>query len=98
MPQPPKPPCCCCSTGQPPAYGTPAVADILTGEGWRTSSGAPLTPHGTGWLTGPVHGRLDFLRLTGKATPSHHAPLTGTGRAAATTALRQHANQPRNHP
>ena len=36
-------------TDQPPAYGSPVVADILTGEGWRTRTAArspPATPAG----------------------------------------------------
>ena len=85
-------------TRPPPAYRSPAVADILTSEGWRTGSGEPLTADRTGWLTGPAYGRLDFLHLTGKATLTHHAPLTDIGRAAATTALRQQAHQPRHRP
>ena len=30
--------------------GSPVVADILTGEGWRTEDGGPLTARGTGWI------------------------------------------------
>ena len=85
-------------TNQPPGYGSPAVADILTGEGWRTEGGGPLTARGTGWLTGEVHGRLDFLHLTEKPTLTTRSGLTPTGRTAALTALRQHAHQPRHRP
>ena len=86
-------------TGQPPAYRSPIVADILTGEGWRNhDDGQPLTPDGTGWLTGELFGRLEFLRLTERHHLSHRSPLTPTGRAAATTALRRRAHAPRNHP
>lgn len=85
-------------TGPPPAYRSPAVADILTGEGWRSTGGDPLTADAAGWLTGTVHGRLHFLDLTGRPTLTHHPALTDTGRAAAITALRQHAHRPRQHP
>ena len=85
-------------TDQPPSYGSPVVADILTGEGWRTQDGGPLTAGGTGWMTGEVHGRLDFLHLTDKPNLTTRSALTPTGRAAAITALRQHAHQPRNRP
>ena len=83
---------------QPPSYGSPVIADILTGEGWRTQDGGPLTADGTGWITGEVHGRLDFLHLTGKPNLATRSALTPTGRAAAITALRQHTQQPRNRP
>jgi hypothetical protein len=85
-------------TDRPPSYGSPVVADILTGEGWRTEDGGPLTARGTGWMTGEVHGRLDFLHLTEKPSLTARPALTPTGRAAAITALRQHAHRPRNHP
>ena len=85
-------------TDQPPSYGSPVIADILTGEGWRTQDGGPLTADGTGWITGEVHGRLDFLHLTGKPNLATRSALTPTGRAAAITALRQHTQQPRNRP
>lgn len=85
-------------TAQPPAYRSPIVADILTGEGWRNHADEqPLTPDGTGWLTGELFGRLDFLHLTERHTLTHRAPLTATGRAAATSALRHRAHAPRNH-
>lgn len=83
-------------TDQIPTYGSPVVADILTGEGWRTEDGDPLTARGAGWLTGEVHGRLDFLKLTEKATLTTHSALTPTGRTAAITALRHRAYEPRN--
>jgi hypothetical protein len=51
-------------TGRPPSWGYPVVADILTGEGWRTEDGGPLTDRNAGWMTGEVYGRLDFLQLT----------------------------------
>jgi hypothetical protein len=85
-------------TDRPPAYGSPVIADILTGEGWRTEDGGPLTASGTGWMTGEVHGRLDFLQLTEKPTLTARSPLTAAGRAAAITALRQHAHRPRHQP
>ena len=85
-------------TDRPPSYGSPVVADILTGEGWRTEDGGPLTARGTGWMTGEVHGRLDFLHLTDKPNLATRSALTPTGRAAAITALRQHTQQPRNRP
>ena len=85
-------------TGPPPAYGSPAIADALTGEGWRTEDGGPLTANGTGWLTGEVHGRLEFLHLTDKPTLSSRSALTSSGRIAAITALRQQAHQPRHRP
>jgi hypothetical protein len=85
-------------TDRPPSYGSPVVADILTGEGWRTKDGGPLTARGTGWMTGEVHGRLDFLHLTEKPNLTTRAALTPTGRTAAITALRQHAHQPRHRP
>jgi hypothetical protein len=81
---------------QPPSYGSPVIADILTSEGWRTQDGGPLTGSGTGWLTGEVHGRLDFLHLTDRPHLATRPALTPTGRAAAITALRHHAQQPRN--
>jgi hypothetical protein len=49
-------------------------------------------------MTGEVHGRLDFLRLTEKPTLTARSPLTAAGRAAAITALRQHAHRPRHQP
>jgi hypothetical protein len=85
-------------TDQPPSYGSPVIADILTGEGWRTEDGGPLTERGTGWMTGTVTGRLDFLRLTEKPTVTTRSALTPTGRAAAIIALRRHAHQPRQRP
>jgi hypothetical protein len=85
-------------TDRPPAYGSPVVADILTGEGWRTEDGGPLTAGGTGWMTGEVDGRLDFLQLTGKPTLTARSALTPTGRTAAITALRRHAHRPRHQP
>ena len=72
-------------TGKSPAYGSPVVADILTGEGWSTEGG-------------PVTGRLYFLHLVEKRNLSAETRLTPTGRVAAITALRQHAHQPRNRP
>ena len=83
-------------TDRPPSYGSPVVADILTSEGWRSEDGGPLTAPGTGWMTGEVHGRLDFLHLTDKPHLATRPALTPTGRAAAITALRHHAQQPRN--
>ncbi len=85
-------------TDRPPSYGSPVVADILTGEGWRTEDGGPLTAGGTGWMTGEVYGRLDFLQLTGKPTLTARSALTPTGRTAAITALRRHAHRPRHQP
>jgi hypothetical protein len=86
-------------TDQPPAYRSPIVADILTGEGWRNhADGQPLTTDDTGWLTGELFGRLDFLHLTERHTLTHRSPLTATGRAAAISALRHRAHAPRNHP
>jgi hypothetical protein len=85
-------------TGPPPTYDSPAaVADALTGEGW-TTDGGPLTRDRTGWLTGPLFGRLHFLGLQGKATLAGRAPLTPAGHAAALNALRHRAHAPRQHP
>jgi hypothetical protein len=86
-------------TGQPPAYRSPVVADILSGEGWRNQDdGQPLTPDGTGWLTGELFGRMESLQLTDGHHLTHRSPLNTAGRAAAITALRCRAHAPRNHP
>jgi hypothetical protein len=85
-------------TGPPQGYRSTAVADALTGEGWRTQDGGPLTPDGTGHLTGQVYGRLESLHLTGKPTLTTRSELTPTGRTAANTALRHHAHRPRHRP
>lgn len=85
-------------TDRPTHYGSPVIADILTGEGWRTEDGSPLTARGTGWMTGEVGGRLDFLHLTEKPTLTMRSALTPTGRTAAITALRRHAHRPRQQP
>lgn len=84
-------------TGPPPPYDSPAVADSLTGEGWTTDNG-PLNRDRTGWLTGPLSGRLHFLGLQGKATLAGRGPLTPAGRDAALNALRRRAHAPRQHP
>lgn len=84
-------------TGPPPRYDSPAVADALTGEGWAADAG-PLTRDGTGWLTGPLFGRLDFLGLQGKPTLTGRSPLTPAGHAAALNALRHRAHAPRQRP
>ena len=84
-------------TGQAPAYGSPVIADILTGEGWSTDDG-PVTARAAWWLAGEVGGRLDFLHLVEKRNLSTATRLTPTGRVAAITALRQRAHQPRNRP
>ena len=85
-------------TNQAPAYGSPVIADILTGEGWRTAGGGPLTADGTGWLTGTMTGRLESLNLTERPNLTTRSALTSTGRIAAINALRQLAHQPRNRP
>jgi hypothetical protein len=84
-------------TGPPPRYDSPTVADALTGEGWTTDAG-PLTRDRTGWLTGPLFGRLDFLGLQDKPTLTGRSPLTPAGHAAALNALRHRAHAPRQHP
>ena len=84
-------------TGPPPRYDSPAVADALNGEGWTTDRG-PLTPRDTGWLTGRLFGRLDFLDLQDRPGLTSRSPLTPTGRAAALGALRQRAHAPRHQP
>ena len=85
-------------TGPPPRYDDPpVVADALGGEGWTTDDG-PLTRDYTGWLTGPLFGRLDFLGLQGKPSLTGRSPLTPTGQAAAVHALRHRAQAPRQHP
>jgi hypothetical protein len=84
-------------TGPPPRYDSPTVADALTGEGWTTDAG-PLTRDCTGWLTGPLFGRLDFLGLQDKPTLTGRSPLTPAGHAAALKALRHRAHAPRQHP
>ena len=85
-------------TDRPQSWGSPVVADNLTGEGWRTDDGGPLTARNAGWMTGEVYGRLDFLHLTEKPTLTTRSALTPTGRSAALTALRQHAHRPRHRP
>jgi hypothetical protein len=85
-------------TGPPPRYRSPAVADALTGEGWTLSGGDPLTADGTGWLTGPLFGRLDFLQLQDKPSLTSRSPLTIAGHAAALGALRHRAHAPRHQP
>jgi hypothetical protein len=85
-------------TGPPPRYDDPpVVADALGGEGWTTDDG-PLTRDYTGWLTGPLFGRLDFLGLQGKPSLTGRSPLTPTGQVAAVHALRHRAQAPRQHP
>ena len=84
-------------TGTSPAYGSPVLADILTGEGWSTDSG-PVTPREAWWMAGEVNGRLNFLHLAEKRNLTTQTRLTPTGRVAAITALRRHAHQPRNRP
>lgn len=82
-------------TGPPPRYDDPpVVADALNGEGWSTDEG-PLSRDYTGWLTGPLFGRLDFLGLQGKPSLTGRSPLTPTGRAAAVHALRHRSQAPR---
>jgi hypothetical protein len=84
-------------TDQSPAYGSPVLADILTGEGWSTDDG-PVTPRQAWWMAGEVNGRLTFLHLVEKRNLTTQTRLTPAGRDAAITALRQHAHQPRNRP
>jgi hypothetical protein len=68
------------------SWGSPVVADIITGEGWGTDDGGPLTDRNAGWMTGEVYGRLDFLHPTEKPTLTTRSALT---------ALRQHAHRRR---
>ena len=75
-------------TDQAPAYGSPVIADILTGEGWRTEDGGPLTADGTGWLTGDVTRPPRVPAPDRKTQPDHpvrahpHRPHRGDHRPA----------------
>ncbi|MEO3812067.1 hypothetical protein ABGB17_23980 [Sphaerisporangium sp. B11E5] len=74
------------------------VAEVVSGEGWRTATAADVT----GAVTDLCH-RLDALHLctssahAGHPDQPHVAGLTPVGRAAALTALRGQALRPRTY-
>ena len=61
-------------TGPPPRYDdSPMIADALNGGGWTTDDG-PLTRDYTGWLTGPLFGRLGLPGSAGQTHPRRPLP------------------------